>query len=350
MSNDNQLATRIESKIDKTATGNLAIGAGGNLDFANLNEIMEVAKVVAIAEAAIPKHLRNNVGACLAICIQASEWKLSPFAVANKTYVVNDRIAFEAQLIAAVILRRAPILGRIKYEFTGSGPKRQCTASAVLQEDGSTVEYTSPEFAQIPVKNSPLWKNDPDQQLGYFSVRAMCRRHFPDVILGIYTPEELAESVDIEATVTKLPQGRVGAATVEKPKTITELAQKERKSASAPPIRDDQTSEPLIPERETEGTPATAQADAQSDAGEREAQRETDRKREAMAPTAKELLDDLLARGGKIDAGASRIEKAAAGLRYIEPADKLKNLSAEKLAELLDAWAEIADAIQNPGA
>lgn len=204
-----QLADRIEGAIDKVQTGALTVAAGGNLDFANLNQIMEVAKVVAISQSAIPKHLRDNVGACLAICIQASEWRMSPFAVANKSYVVNDRIAFEAQLVAAVILRRAPIVGRIAYTFTGDGPKRRCKTSAKLSEDGSVVEYESPEFDRIPVKNSPLWKSDPDQQLGYFSVRAMCRRHFPDVILGIYTPEEMQEAITIEAETIK--PGRIGA-------------------------------------------------------------------------------------------------------------------------------------------
>ena len=119
---------------------------------------------------------------------------MSPFAVANKTYVVNDRLAYEAQLINAVILRRAPIKGRMKIEYTGEGEKRRCKVTATLT-DGDRVEYESPEIGKIPVKNSPLWKGDPDQQLFYFASRSMCRRHFPDVILGIYTADELADAM-----------------------------------------------------------------------------------------------------------------------------------------------------------
>ena len=37
------------------------------------------------------------------ICVQAIEWRMSPFAVANKSYVVNDRVAYESQLVHAVI-------------------------------------------------------------------------------------------------------------------------------------------------------------------------------------------------------------------------------------------------------
>jgi hypothetical protein len=199
MSTDSQL---IERRIDKEVTGGLTVGRTGELAFSNINEMMEVAKLMSLSEVAIPKHLRHNPGACLAVIVQASTWQMSPFAVANKSYSVNDRLAYESQMVNAVILNRAPIKGRLKYEYKGEGQSRQCTVSAVL-EDGDTVSYTSPMVRDIKVKNSPLWTGDPDQQLAYFSSRAMCRRHFPDVILGVYTPEEMAEAEPRDVTPAK---------------------------------------------------------------------------------------------------------------------------------------------------
>lgn len=183
---------QIERRIDRTVTGNTALTAAGNVAFHDMNQLMEFAKTMAIASIAIPKHLRENPGACLAVCIQASEWQMSPFAVANKSYSVNDRLAYEAQLINAVILRRAPIVGRFGISYSGANETRRCKVTAQLREGGS-VEYESPEFGKITTKNSPLWKSDPDQQLFYFSSRSMCRRHFPDVLLGIYTADEMEE-------------------------------------------------------------------------------------------------------------------------------------------------------------
>ena len=84
---------------------------------------------------------------------------------------------------------RAPIKGRPSIEFKGEGQKRQCVVSAKLL-DGDAVSYMSPPVGDIPIKNSPLWKNDPDQQLAYYAVRAFARRHFPDVILGVLEREE----------------------------------------------------------------------------------------------------------------------------------------------------------------
>lgn len=200
-------ADRLEMAIDKGTTSELQINRAGQIAFSNANEIMEFAKMMALAKQAIPPHLRENPGGCLAVCIQASSWTMSPFAVANKSYVVNDRMAYESGIIAAVILMRAPIKGRIKYKYTGEGQTRSCTAS-VTCNDGEVVEYTSPELRNIKVQNSPLWKNDPDQQLAYYSARSLARRHFPDVILGVYTPEEMAQETlerDITPSFTKEP-------------------------------------------------------------------------------------------------------------------------------------------------
>jgi hypothetical protein len=184
---------KIAERIDSAAAGALELSQqAGGLGFSNMGEAMNFAKIMAISGFAVPKHLRGNVGGCMAITIQAVEWKMSPFAVANKSYLVNDRLAYESQLIQAVVLQRAPIKGRFKVEFSGEGDRRRCTVTATLKEGGEK-DYTSPEIGKIPIKNSPLWKNDPDQQLVYYAGRALCRRHFPDVLLGIYSPDELYE-------------------------------------------------------------------------------------------------------------------------------------------------------------
>jgi hypothetical protein len=43
------------------------------------------------------------------------------------------------------------------------------------------------------VKNSPLWATNPKQQLGYLQVKNWARLYCPGAILGVYTPEDLAE-------------------------------------------------------------------------------------------------------------------------------------------------------------
>jgi hypothetical protein len=54
------------------------------------------------------------------------------------------------------------------------------------------------------VRNSPLWEQDPRQQLAYLCVKRWARLH-PDV-LGVYTPDELQEAAPrVERDITPTP-------------------------------------------------------------------------------------------------------------------------------------------------
>lgn len=178
-------------------------GAGAMLMPQSLKEVVDFATVMSRADIALPRHLRENPGACLAVAMQAFRWEMDPFAVANKTYFVNDRIAYEAQLVAAVVITRAPVKARPDYTYSGEGPTRRCKVE-VTMKDGQVLEYESPMFKDILTKNSPLWKADLDQQLGYFSIRSWARRHSPDVILGVYTPDEVEVMRDVTPRETGL--------------------------------------------------------------------------------------------------------------------------------------------------
>ena len=170
----------------------------------NMGEAMEMAKLMAVSSF-VPAHLRGKAGDCLAIVIQATRWEMDPFAVASKSYFVNDRPAFEAQLIHAVVNARAPLQKRLRETYDGKGPTRRCKVSGMLKGETEPLDYESPTFAEITVKNSPLWKNDPDQQLHYFAVRAWARKYVPEVLLGIYTREELEHGPQAAKDITPQP-------------------------------------------------------------------------------------------------------------------------------------------------
>ena len=179
--------------LDKTKTGGMVIArTAGGVRFASALEVMEFAKLMSIADKAVPKHLRLNAGACLRIVFQSIEWEMSPWAVADKSYEVSDRIAYESQLIHAVVEARAPLRERLQCAYNGEGIDRWCIITGHFT-DGTAREYASPKIKDIKVKNSPLWTSDPDQQLFYYASRAWARKWVPDVIMGLYTKEELRE-------------------------------------------------------------------------------------------------------------------------------------------------------------
>lgn len=195
MTDTNSQDTRAVAKVAEAPTPSMELATKrmSGIVFSNFGQVIEFAREMSTASIGVRAHLRGNVGACIAVITQALEWEMSPFAVANKSYEVNKVIAYEAQLINAVILRRAPIVGRFKIEFKGEGETRQCRVWVRLKDDGEIVDYESPIFSKIFPKNSPLWKSDPDQQIFYYTSRALCRRHFPDVLLGVYAVDEIMD-------------------------------------------------------------------------------------------------------------------------------------------------------------
>lgn len=46
-------------------------------------------------------------------------------------------------------------------------------------------------LAQARTRNSTLWADDPRQQLAYLAVKRWARLYCPEVILGVYTIDEL---------------------------------------------------------------------------------------------------------------------------------------------------------------
>jgi hypothetical protein len=192
--------TRIEDKIDKEAAGSITLYSGG-IAVSQMRDLMELAKMMAIAGEAIPPHLRGKPGTCLAVCIQAHEWRMSPFPVANKTYVVNDRLQYESQLVHALIEARAPIKERLHVDYEGEGLERRCIVWTTLKGESAprvfkseTLRKLMPPMGEKGRKGSPLWDKKPDVQLFYNASRDWCRIYCPDILLGIYTPDEVDET------------------------------------------------------------------------------------------------------------------------------------------------------------
>jgi len=176
----------------------VTIGSHG-LSPRSLAELMDFGQVMAKAGPMVGKAFRDAPGACVAVTMQAMRWNMDPFAVSQKAYVTGDNVAYEAQLVNAVILSNAPMARRPQYTFSGEGNKRRCKVTIWLRGEPEALEYETPE--ETPIGNSPLWKKDRDQQLSYYAIRAWARRHMPELIMGVYTPDELQDAAVVDSVV-----------------------------------------------------------------------------------------------------------------------------------------------------
>lgn len=165
------------------------------MDEGKMGALMRFAEQMSLSTVTIPDHLRGKPGDCLAIAMQATQWGMNPFAVAQKTHIVNGKLGYEAQLVMAVAKASGAIRGAFRFEHRASvGNDFECRAGAVLA--GET-EITWGEWlaaSQVTTKNSPLWKTNPRQQMAYLQAKNWMRLYAPEAILGVYSDDELTDS------------------------------------------------------------------------------------------------------------------------------------------------------------
>lgn len=191
----------------------------------SFDRVQTFAKLMASGSVSVPKHLRGNMGDCMAITIQALGWRMNPFAVAQKTHLSQSgALGYEAQLVSAILVSTGAIKNEPDYESIGDWSQvlgkveeRQGKARADGSEGGKyyAATYTKKDeeglgvivratltgeakprelrvmMSQAYPRFSTQWATDPFQQLCYLAVRKWGRLHSPGSILGVYTTEEL---------------------------------------------------------------------------------------------------------------------------------------------------------------
>lgn len=155
--------------------------------------LLEVAKLMAASGQAVPKHLRANPGMCLSVAMVAYPNGFNPWQLATDTYVVNDILAYGAKAISAMVNNSSRMEGRLHYEWSGTWPKRVITVSGKIKGDPRPKELEV-KAETITVRNSPLWKQQPDQQLAYWATRAWARIYMAEVIMGLIDADEALEA------------------------------------------------------------------------------------------------------------------------------------------------------------
>lgn len=176
------------------------------LNPALLDGIANMAKALSNAVVTVPEHLRGKEADCYAVVLQAVQWRMNPFVVAQKTHVVKGTLGYEAQLVNAVVQNSGALDSPFRYEYEGQGQSLKCRVGATLRGDRETTWGHWLAINEVKVKNSPLWDTNPKQQLGYLQLKNFVRQYCPGPILGVYTIDELQDMpVQTEREVAPAP-------------------------------------------------------------------------------------------------------------------------------------------------
>jgi RecT family len=169
---------------------------------ATMEEAVRLAELMASAKL-VPAALQKSPADCLMVIQQAIRWQMDPFAVAQECSVIQGKLMHSGKLVAAVINARGGLAERLSFTYEGEGDDRSVVVSGRLSGEAE------PRTVTVRIKDArtanKVWQTQPDQQLMYHGSRVWARRHAPELMLGVYSPEEFDEPAPLSSAAKKPP-------------------------------------------------------------------------------------------------------------------------------------------------
>lgn len=196
MSNENKLSTAPAGAVaQKTAGGGaLSVFADG----ASFNTALRMAQCLA-SSTVVPKEYHGNVGNCMIAIEMASRINTSPMMVMQNLYIVNGRPAWSSQWIIAMINSSRRYKTELQFEF-GRDRADGGLSCRAWAEDYSGHKVYGPKITMNMAndegwtsKNGSKWKTMPDVMIQYRAASFFGRMNCPDMIMGIYSQEEVLD-------------------------------------------------------------------------------------------------------------------------------------------------------------
>jgi hypothetical protein len=146
----------------------------------------------------MPKHLKNNPGDCFRIIEFANRIGQSPFALADSSFEIGGKIGYDGKAIAAMVNACPKLEGSLRYEYEGEGKSLAITVIGRLrgEHQDRRVRVTFEQGLADSRGARERWSKDGDQMLVYYGARRWARRHTPEVILGMYSYDELRAAAE----------------------------------------------------------------------------------------------------------------------------------------------------------
>ena len=171
-------------------------------DGASFNTALRMAQCLA-SSTVVPKEYHGNVGNCMIAIEMASRINTSPMMGMQNLYIVNGRPAWSSQWIIAMINSSRRYKTELQFEF-GRDRADGGLSCRAWAEDYSGHKVYGPKITMNMAneegwtsKNGSKWKTMPDVMIQYRAASFFGRMNCPDMIMGIYSQEEVLDMGDI---------------------------------------------------------------------------------------------------------------------------------------------------------
>lgn len=133
------------------------------------------------------------------ILLTGHELGLSPMQSLRGIYVVNGKPVLSADMLVAVVRASGRCASWVVVEST----EDRCTITTQRKGESATASrtWTMADAKRAGVTGKPIWSQYPRTMLRHRCAADLAREVYPDVVLGLYDPEELGADnrVAIEA-------------------------------------------------------------------------------------------------------------------------------------------------------
>lgn len=128
--------------------------------------------------------------AALVIILTGRELGLAPLQALRSISVVEGKPTLSADLLLALAYKSGLCTGYEIVELTDEKCTVQISRNGQVKPQYS---YTIEEARKAGLANRPNWQRHTKAMLRARATSAACRAYFPDVVLGLYTPDELED-------------------------------------------------------------------------------------------------------------------------------------------------------------
>lgn len=167
-----------------------------------LTEAKDLAKSIH-GSSLLPAALKRTEADVLVTVLTGQELGLLPMQSMRAIHVIEGKPTLSADAMAAIILA-SPVCDYFRVTVW---THERCVVEAKRKNDPTlTVEWTMKDAAAASLLGKDVWKKYPRSMLRARAISAAAHNVFPDIILGVYTPEELgAEPKDVNERPAPVP-------------------------------------------------------------------------------------------------------------------------------------------------
>jgi hypothetical protein len=204
----------------------------------SLSEAKELAQTLAAARS-IPEVLQKSPADVLAIVLAGAELGLAPMQSIRGIRLIKGQPALSADAMGALVKARRDVCQYLL--LVESTPQRATYRTQRVGDPQPTeLTYTLEDAQRAGLTSGDNWRKYPAAMLRARCLSAICRAVYPDLLLGVYDPEELAS---VEPPRPAQPAEVVDA--------VVQAATAAAVSTPAPQPSPPQVAQPLPPQPES---------------------------------------------------------------------------------------------------